>query len=152
MGFSCEGATGVGAAGVVACALRSCGYANVFDRVPSGRACAEPIVVRPGGWEREARFPDGVERGREKVRVHVCMDSEIDAVNTAAGLSRDLPRVDWLGASVGCGALRAASGVRVLEADCGAVEELGRDSSGRWVVSIEVSCVVVLMGVDSVDL
>ena len=144
--LDCEGASGVGAAEVVVRALGACGYSNVYSYVPSGRACAEPIVVRPAGWEREARFADGVERGREKVRVHVCMDSECDAVATAAGVRRDLARVDWLGVSVGCGAFRAASGVRVLEADCGAAEELGRDSSGRWVVSVLVECVVVLMG------
>ena len=145
-GLDCEGGSGVGAAEVVVRALAACGYSNVFSHVPSGRACAEPIVVRPAGWEREARFPDGVERGREKVRVHVCMDSECDAVATAAGVRRDLSRADWLGVSVGCGAFRAASGVRVLECDCGAAEELGRDSSGRWVVSVLVECVVVLMG------
>ena len=146
MGFSCEGGAGVGAAEVVARGLAACGYSNVFSSVPSGRACAEPIVVRPAGWEREARFADGVERGRERVRVHVCMDCECAAVGTAAGVRRDLARVDWLGVSVGCGAFRAASGVRVLEVDCGGVEELGRDGSGRWVVSVLVECVVVLMG------
>lgn len=148
MGFDCSGGAGVGAAEVVVAGLGACGYGNVYGRPPRVRECCEPVVVRSAGWEREARFDDGVVRGVERVRVYVCMDCEVDACSTACAVARDLPRVDWLGASVGLGASRAAGGIRILGCSCGAPEALGRDSSGRWVYCVLAECTVLVAGDD----
>ncbi len=135
-GFGCAGGAGVGAARHVARALNKLGYWNVFTFVPSVRDCAEPIVVRQHEWEREARLDDGTERGRERVRVYVCMDSEADAESTALAVTRDLYSYDWAGALLG-------RDVRIVAVDTDAPSDLGRDGSGRWVRTVDVTCTVV---------
>lgn len=134
-GFDCAGGAGVGAAALVAQALRDCGYSNVYSGVPSALFCCEPIVVRQHEYEQQARFDDGTERGCERVRVYVCMGCEADAVATAAAVCRDLAGADW--------AAVAADDVRIVAVSAGAPDDLGRDGSGRWVRAIDVLCTVV---------
>ena len=134
-GFDCAGGAGVGAAALVAQALRDCGYSNVYSGVPSALFCCEPIVVRQHEYECVAQFDDGTERGCERVRVYVCMGCEADAVATAAAVCRDLAGADW--------AAVAADDVRIVAVSAGAPDDLGRDGSGRWVRAIDVLCTVV---------
>ena len=113
--------------------LRGMGYANAYSIAPSAAVCAEPIVLVSKGWEREARFADGSERGREGVSTIVCCDSVSDARATAFAVERDLRRVVW----------NAVDGVRIVSVDTDMPRSLGRDSSGRWLWGFTLSCVVV---------
>ena len=142
-GFDCAGGAGVGAAALVAQALRACGYSNVYSGVPSALFCCEPIVVRQHEYECAARFDDGTERGCERVRVYVCMDCEADAVATAAAVCRDLAGADWAAVQEWATAQYGEDAVRIVAVSAGAPDDLGRDSSGRWVRAIDVLCTVV---------
>ena len=142
-GFDCAGGAGVGAAALVAQALRACGYSNVYSGVPSALFCCEPLVVRQHEYERAARFDDGTERGCERVRVYVCMDYEPDAAGTAAAVCRDLANADWAAVHEWATAQYGEEAVRIVAVSAGAPDDLGRDSSGRWVRAIDLLCTVV---------
>lgn len=138
-GFDCPGGAGVGASAFVVSALASAGYRNAFGAAVGAAVCMEPIVVRQHEWAREARLDDGSERGCERVRVYVCMCSVDDCVAASAAVRRDLMLADWADVN----AELAGSGVRIVCAAVGAVEDLGRDSCGRWVRAFDVECTVV---------
>lgn len=123
------------AAATVAGKLAELGYTNVFTTPPSALVCCEPIVVSPGGWEREARLPDGSERGREDVGVLVCCDDPRDAENTCRACERELRGADWGAAG--------ADGIRLVSVDSGGAQARGRDASGRWLWGFSLECVVV---------
>ncbi len=137
--FDCAGCTGVGAASFVVAALAAAGYANVYDVAVSAAVCMEPIVVRQHEWACEARLDDGSQRGRERVRVYVCMCSVADCVAASAAACRDLVSVYWPDVN----AALASSGVRVVSVSVGACDDVGRDSCGRWVRAFDVECTVV---------
>ncbi len=142
-GFDCAAGGGCGAAAHVARALRACGYLNVYTCVPSALDCCEPIVVRQHGWTCEARLDDGRERGIERVRVYVVMDCERDAESTALAVCRDLYAADWLAVGAWVAEKLGRDAARIVAVEMGAPEDLGRDGSGRWVRSVDVSCSVV---------
>ncbi len=142
-GFHCAGGTGVGAAAHVAQALRSCGYLNVYASVPSVLDCCEPIVVRQHEWVEQARYDDGSVRGTERVRVYVCMDSEADAESTALAICRDLYTTDWPGVLAWAKEKLGGDAVRIVSVETSVPDDLGRDSSGRWVRAVDVVCSVV---------
>lgn len=124
------------AAATVAGKLAELGYTNVFTTPPSALVCCEPIVVAPGGWEREARLPDGSERGREDVGVLVCCDDPRDAEATCRACERELRAAEWDGAA-------GAEGLRLVSVDSGGAQARGRDASGRWLWGFSLECVVV---------
>ena len=120
----------------VAGKLAELGYTNVFTTPPSVLVCCEPIVVAPGGWEREARLPDGGERGFEDVGVLVCCDDPRDAEGTCRACERELRAASWDGAV-------DSDGCRLVSIDSDGPRARGRDASGRWLWGFSLRCVVV---------
>lgn len=113
---------------VVDCAaalLAEAGYASVFVRPPAAWLCAEPIVLTCGEWSRDARTPDGQERGLRSVDALVCCEDAHDAEATCRGVERDLRTRDWEGVGDGWRC-------RVAAVDSDAPCPRGRDASGRW--------------------
>lgn len=110
----------------VAGMLRAAGVANVFTAPPSALDCAEPVVVRWGGFERESR-QDGEERGTIRVQALAVRERDADAMDAAFACEaavRDSGRAAWN---------EEGSGVRIVGIDTEAPAFRMRDSSGRCV-------------------
>lgn len=125
-----------GLAKVIADALVRLGYDNAYDYVPPTYECCEPIVVRQHEFECGPTLPDGSALGTERFRVYAVMDTEKDARSTAAGVVCSLH-------GVLPGELMEVEGHRVRGIEVDEPYSLGRDSSGRWVYSVDVVLSVV---------
>ena len=120
---------------LVANALLECDFASYFASVPSALAEPEPIVLRQGGFEREAILPDG-ERGRVVVRVLVVREVETTAESDANACERWVRRFGW--------ERHSENGRwRICGLDTTAPEFVERDGSGRFVWGFDVICTVV---------
>ena len=110
---------------LAAAVLVEAGWAGVFTRPPAAWLCAEPIVLTCGAWERDARTPDGEERGLRSVDVLVCREDAAEAEAACLAAERDLRGGGWEGAGEGWRC-------RVAAVDSDAPCPRGRDASGRW--------------------
>ena len=100
-------------------------------------ACAEPVTVAVGEYERDERDErmHGSSRGSRTVRVVACREVRGDALSIGAVCEAALRRSGWGG--------WAGDGVeRVCGLDVGAAELLGRDSSGRWLCAVEARATI----------
>lgn len=109
--------------------------ASHFAKVPSAEGDAEPIVLREGAFEREARLPDG-ERGTVPVDVLVVREVGADAEAVAIACERWVRSWPWE---------RNAEEWpwRVVGIDTSAPRFKERDSSGRYVWGFVVTVTVV---------
>lgn len=110
----------------VAAELAGAGVAGARVRACSALACAEPVVVRFAGFEREARF-DGEERGRALVEVLAVRETDAEAAAAAEAAEAAVRGANLNTWNEGL------SGARALGADTEAPARRGRDGSGRWV-------------------
>ncbi len=110
-------------------------FSNYFSTIPSAADCAEPIVLREGGFTRESRI-EGEERGTVPVDVYVVREVAGDAEAVAVaceqwvrgyGWERHSERWPW----------------RVVGLDTSAPVFDVRDSSGRFVWKFTVTVTVV---------
>lgn len=110
----------------VAGMIAAAGLTGVFTAVPSAVACAEPVVVRFAGFERESR-QDGEERGVARVEVLVVRERDADAMEAAFACEaavRSSGRAKWNVERLG---------VRIVGIDTMAPAFRMRDASGRYV-------------------
>lgn len=120
---------------LVARELTECGFTEVFTTPVGVSACAEPIVLRPGAWERESRQADGGERGARAVEVLVVRESDEAAAADSFEVERALRSAPWAGAPMG--------GVRVVAVDSAAPDFIERDGSGRYVWGLSCTLTIV---------
>ncbi|MBP3886005.1 MAG: hypothetical protein J6D54_13850 [Olsenella sp.] len=115
---------------LVAKALLEGHFASYFARIPSAAEEPEPIVLREGGFEREARFEDS-ERGTVLVTVLVVREVEAEAEDVAGRAERWLRGYGW--------ELVAENGSwRICGLDTTAPRLKERDGSGRFVYEFDV--------------
>lgn len=125
---------------LIANMLLSCGFPNVFPRIPSTLDCAEPIVVVEGSFARESRQVEE-ERGDVAVTVMVVREVAADAEAVANAAERAMRKADWE-------PYANAGSYRIVGIDSTAPhfeerDSSGRDSSGRSVWAFEVVGTVV---------
>jgi hypothetical protein len=120
---------------LIAKALLDGDFASYFASVPSALDDPEPIVLRQGSFEREARFEDS-ERGTVVVTVLVVRDVEAAAEADSIACERWLRSYGWE-ASAENGTWRIAG----LDTTSPAFKE--RDGSGRFVYEFDVKLTVV---------
>ncbi len=104
--------------------LRAGGMNDVYTLAPSALICAEPVVVRYVGFDREARLGCG-ERGVASVKVIVCRERAIDALAAVSLCEHILRTTEWEGFS-------PIATMRIAACDTEAPGEMRRDSSGRF--------------------
>lgn len=114
--------------------LRAEGY-DAFTEPPSVAACAEPVVLRLGAWERESRQTDGSERGVRELQAFVCAEDKSDALAMCGLVASVLAEDEW----------PQASGWRwrVVAVDVASTDDEGRDGSGRWVYALTLRVTLV---------
>ncbi|WP_417118850.1 hypothetical protein [Olsenella phocaeensis] len=110
--------------GLVAKMLVEAQFTSVFTQSLSPLVCAEPIVVVPGGYERDSEQV-GAERGERVVEVVVCREVNAVAEAVALACERALRFADW--DEHAAGFLN-----RIVGLDTDAPEYRGRDGSGRY--------------------
>ena len=120
---------------LIAKALLDGDFASYFASVPSALDDPEPIVLRQGSFEREARFEDS-ERGTVAVTVLVVRDVEATAEADSIACERWLRSYGWE-ASAENGSWRIAG------LDTAAPHFIERDGSGRFVWGFDVTLTVV---------
>lgn len=120
---------------LIAKALLDGDFASYFASVPSSLDDSEPIVLRQGNFEREARFEDS-ERGTVAVTVLVVREVEAVAEADAQACERWLRSYGWE-ASAENGSWRIAG------LDTTAPRFIERDGSGRFVWGFDVTLTVV---------
>ena len=107
-----------------------------FSKVcPSTLDCEEPIVVKEGAFSRSSRLAEE-ERGSVVVTVLVVREVMADAESVAAAAELAVRRADWE-------PYADAGEYRIVGIDTSAPAYKGRDSSGRFVWSFDVTCTVV---------
>ena len=75
--------------------LADADFSSYFSKVsPSALDCAEPIVVREGGFERDARMAEE-ERGTVPVTVLVVREVAAEAESVAVAAELAVRRADW---------------------------------------------------------
>lgn len=120
---------------LVANALLEGDFASYFAKVPSAAECAEPIVLRQGGFERTSRT-DGEERGAVTVAVMVVREVEVQAEADSQACEAWLRSFGW--------ERHAENGRwRIAGLDTTAPAFKERDGSGRFVWAFDVTCTVV---------
>jgi hypothetical protein len=113
-------------------------FASYFASVPSAAECPEPIVLRQGRFEREARMEDE-ERGHVTVAVLVVREVAVDAEADAIACERLVRSGGW--------ERHAENGSwRVCGLDTTAPAFRERDGSGRFVWEFNVTLTVVREG------
>ena len=120
---------------LIAKALLEGDFASYFASVPSALDDPEPIVLRQGSFEREARFEDS-ERGTVAVTVLVVRDVEATAEADSIACERWLRSYGWEAS--------AENGTwRIAGLDTTAPHFIERDGSGRFVWGFAVTLTVV---------
>lgn len=122
--------------GAVAGALSGAGVPDVYTRPPSACMCEEPVVLCWKGFEREARFPSGEERGLAVAELMTVREADAAARDTAFFCERavrGMQRGPWN---------EQGEDVRFLAVDAGVPEFRGRDRSGRFVWGFEARLTV----------
>lgn len=120
---------------LVAKALLEGDFASYFANVPSAAVEPEPIVLRQGTFEREARM-EHEERGHVVVTVLVVREVEADAEADADECERWIRKFGW--------ERHAENGRwRVVGLDTTAPAFKERDGSGRFVWAFDVVLTVV---------
>lgn len=123
-------------ADVIAVMLGDAHFTSYFTKVlPSALDCAEPIVVREGAYERTARLA-GEERGTVPVTVAVVREISADAESVAGACERAVRSGTWEPHA-------AQWPWRIVGINTTAPAFKERDSSGRFVWSFDVTCMVV---------
>lgn len=125
-----------GEAAVVVAALRSLGFSDAYGVPVAPWVCEEPIVVSPGGFERESRQADGAVRGTRQLVVHVCRGDSSVAEAVTREVAAGLAGVDW--------AATSGKPLRVVAGDIGQPVFHGRGLSGRWVWDVPLTLTVVV--------
>lgn len=120
---------------LIAKALLDGDFASYFASVPSSLDDPEPIVLRQGNFEREARFEDS-ERGTVAVTVLVVREVEAVAEADAQACERWLRSYGWE-ASAENGSWHIAG------LDTTAPHFIERDGSGRFVWGFDLTLTVV---------
>lgn len=120
---------------LIAKALLDGDFASYFASVPSALDDPEPIVIRQGGFEREARMEDE-ERGTVAVTVLVVREVEATADADALACER------WL-RSYGWEPYAENESWRICGLDTTAPAFKERDESGRFVYEFDVRLTVV---------
>ena len=120
---------------MVAKALLEGHFASYFAKVPSALDDPEPIVLRQGQFEREARFEDS-ERGTVAVSVLVVREVEAEAETDAQDCERWLRNYGWEASSEN-------GSWRIAGLDTTAPHLIERDGSGRFVWGFDVVLTVV---------
>ena len=110
-------------------------FASHFANVPSAAECPEPIVLRQGRFEREARMEDE-ERGHVVVTVLVVREVAVDAEEDALACERLVRSSSWE-------AFSENGSWRVCGLDTSAPCFKERDGSGRFVWYFDVTLTVV---------
>lgn len=111
-------------------------FSSCFSKVaPSALACAEPIVVLDGAYERAGRMTEE-ERGAVGVTVLVVRETVAAAEDIAVAAGLALRRGDWE-------PYADAGTWRIVGLDVGPAAFTERDGSGRFVWGFEVACTVV---------
>lgn len=105
-------------------------FTNVFTQSLSPLACAEPIVVVPGEYERDSEQV-GSERGGRVVEVVVCREVNATAEAVALACEKALRTADW-------GAHSSSYLCRIVGLDTDAPDYRGRDGSGRYLWGFKV--------------
>ncbi len=120
---------------LIAKALIDGDFASYFASVPSALDDPEPIVLRQGNFEREARFEDS-ERGTVAVTVLVVRDVEATAETDAQACERWLRSYGWEASSEN-------GSWRIAGLDTTSPHLIERDGSGRFVWGFDVTLTVV---------
>ena len=120
---------------LIAKALLEGDFASYFAKVPSALECEQPIVLREGKFEREARFDDS-ERGNVAVTVLMVREVEALAEADAQACERWLRSYGW--------EPYAENGTwRICGLDTTTPHLKERDGSGRFVYEFDVNLTVV---------
>lgn len=120
------------AAGILATMLLAVGFEGVYIYPPSALYAPEPIVIRLGAWEREARLADGEgERGLVRLDVSVVRECWAVAEAVAHKVERTIRKGRWEGRGDGWH-------VRMAGIDTGLPQCKGQDRSGRWIWGFSV--------------
>lgn len=120
---------------MVAKALLEGDFSSYFSKVPSAAECAEPIVLREGKFEREARGDDS-ERGHVAVTVLVAREAEATVEGDAEACERWLRSFGWERHSEN-------GSWHIVGLDTTAPAFRERDRSGRFVWAFDVVLTVV---------
>lgn len=121
---------------LIAKALLEGDFASHFASIPSAADDPEPIVLRQGKFEREARLPDGTERSTVAVSVLVVREVEADAEADANACERWIRRYGWE-------PVAENGSWRICGLDTEAPHFMERDGSGRFAWGFDVICTVV---------